>query len=302
MSPGIYDIAAELYHADPCPEPSLSASVAQLLLEKSPAHAREAHPKLNPDFKADHNANFDLGKAAHAIFLEADRSTIEVIDATSYQTKAAKAARDAAYAAGKTPLKIDDYEKAEAICQAIRAQIEHHPEAAEAFDGGAAEMTWAWKDQGMWCRARPDWTTTRGDVWDLKISGIDGPNAWQRHAFDMNYDLRAGFYRRGMANFGHTGNKYYFLVADAKPPHAIFVAGFTPAALAMADAKAHWAVTVWRWCIENNRWPGYPSQTIYVDPPPWVGARWEEAKERLADPDYYKRMIEWQAPLEETSS
>ena len=41
---GIYTLSAEAYHADPCPEPSLSASIANVLLQRSPAHARIQHP------------------------------------------------------------------------------------------------------------------------------------------------------------------------------------------------------------------------------------------------------------------
>ena len=45
------DISAEAYHADPAPEPSLSSSVAKILVNLSPAHARIAHPRLNPDYR-----------------------------------------------------------------------------------------------------------------------------------------------------------------------------------------------------------------------------------------------------------
>ena len=45
-TPGIYEIPATEYHADPCPEPSLSASVARTLIDRSPLHAWMKHPKL----------------------------------------------------------------------------------------------------------------------------------------------------------------------------------------------------------------------------------------------------------------
>jgi hypothetical protein len=52
--PGIYlDVAANDYHADPCPAPSFTQSIAKVLLEKSPAHARLAHPRLCPPVAAD---------------------------------------------------------------------------------------------------------------------------------------------------------------------------------------------------------------------------------------------------------
>jgi hypothetical protein len=32
--PGVYDIPAEQYHADPCPQPSLSAAIRLYVLER----------------------------------------------------------------------------------------------------------------------------------------------------------------------------------------------------------------------------------------------------------------------------
>jgi hypothetical protein len=48
LTAGIHDTTAVDYHADPCPEPSLSAHIAALLCARSPRHAWAAHPKLNP--------------------------------------------------------------------------------------------------------------------------------------------------------------------------------------------------------------------------------------------------------------
>ena len=41
------------YHADPAPEPSLSRSLAHTLLTRSPRHAWQAHPRLNPAWLPD---------------------------------------------------------------------------------------------------------------------------------------------------------------------------------------------------------------------------------------------------------
>src|SRR5262245_50563917 len=68
--PGIYDIPLAEYLADPCPAPSLSASIAHILLSQSPRHAWEAHPRLNPHYEPEEAEAFDLGTAAHAYLLE----------------------------------------------------------------------------------------------------------------------------------------------------------------------------------------------------------------------------------------
>ena len=44
MRTGIFTIPAADYHADPCEVPSLSASIASLLVNRSPFHAWSAIP------------------------------------------------------------------------------------------------------------------------------------------------------------------------------------------------------------------------------------------------------------------
>src|SRR6266571_488600 len=71
MTPGIYTLTAEQYHADPAPTASLSSSVASILLDQSPLHAWLAHPRLNHSYvREDANSRFDLGSAAHMMLLE----------------------------------------------------------------------------------------------------------------------------------------------------------------------------------------------------------------------------------------
>ena len=50
MKPGIYGMSEDCYHADPADAPSLSASIAKILIAETPLHAWTAHPKLNPNF------------------------------------------------------------------------------------------------------------------------------------------------------------------------------------------------------------------------------------------------------------
>src|SRR4051812_46850041 len=89
------DVPEADYHADPCVTPSLTRSLATVLCQRSPAHAWAANPRLNPDCKRTDQANFDLGTAAHEVFL-GGQSTVELIYADDYRTKDAKILRDQA--------------------------------------------------------------------------------------------------------------------------------------------------------------------------------------------------------------
>ena len=72
-APGLYRMAAAAYHADPAPAPSLSSSLARLIVGHSPAHAKEAHPRLTLD---------PIGPESKAIDRGADYSTMQIIRAS----------------------------------------------------------------------------------------------------------------------------------------------------------------------------------------------------------------------------
>lgn len=303
--PGVYDLDAPTYHGDPCPAPSLSSSVAKLLLDRSPRHAWLAHPRLNPDAEPRRSRAFDLGSAAHAIILRSGEQ-LEVIDADSYRTKAAQEDRDAAYAAGKIPVLAAEREAAYAMAAAARAQLARHQEANDAFLAGRPEQTLIWQEGEVWCRAKLDWLPLGGNVfYDYKSTGGSAnPDQWgTRQLFDLGFDIQAAFYCRGIARvLGIERPHFRFVVQEDEPPYALSVVELTPAAGDMADRKVEAAIGWWRWCLRTGKWPGYPARVAYVDPPAWAENRWIERENRealIADAggDLRKLMLEWQAPL-----
>ena len=274
---GIHDqIAASEYHADPAERPSLSASVADLLLRRTPYHAWQAHPRLNLNHEPDHDLKFNLGTALHTALLGGE--SIVLVAAETYHTKAAKTARDAAHEAGKTPLLAPQYEAVMAAVEAVRKQIGAHRDLGL---HGKAEQTIIWDEEGVLCRCRPDWLQQSepdlvpDSIIDLKFTATS-PHGWEKHAWNMGYDLRAGFYRRALHTLLGTEVDYKFLNVESKPPHRIFVTGLTPGAMELADAKAARAISRWRRCLETDSWPAWRTETYYYDPPPWEVAAWEQ--------------------------
>ena len=149
LTQGFYaEVHASEYHADPCPEPSLSSSVARVLIERSPAHARLMHPRLNKDHKPQSTTTaMQIGSAVHSVVLDNTWSFIEWVDAANWRTKAARAAKSEAEADGRIPLLIGLRPQIEAMVSELRP---HLPE------GFLPEVTLVWKDHGIWCRARAD--------------------------------------------------------------------------------------------------------------------------------------------------
>lgn len=283
MSGQILSVDASLYHADDLggETPSLSASLAHTLLTYSPAHARAQHPKLNPDFKDEYDAKFDLGTAVHAMLLEG-RDIVEPIEAENWRTKDAKAARDEARANGKVPLLEGDYGDALEMVESAMLQIARFDASPGLLLDGAAEQTLVWEEQGVLCRSRLDWL--RDDfraIDDLKTTRRSAnPDGFSRVLFDMGYDMKAAFYLRGVKAITGVDAVFRWIVVEPKAPYALSVLTPGPDVLALADAKVDKAIRVWRDCLERNHWQGYPQQVCTVELPPWEEPRWMEREAR----------------------
>src|SRR5262245_60670140 len=137
---GVHSISADAYHIDPCPSPSLSASIAKLLSSRTPLHAWYAHPRLNPAYEVDTDQKFDIGTACHSLILN-DPRIFHIVDADDWRTKDAKAQRDEARAAGKVPLLALQWKRVNDMCLSARTQLDRHEEAFRAFTDGEPERT-----------------------------------------------------------------------------------------------------------------------------------------------------------------
>jgi hypothetical protein len=308
MRAGIHQMPRQLYDADPCEAPSLSASVAKILLAKSPRHAWLAHPRLNPNYEPEDRREFDLGSAVHALALGEAHRMVE-IPAENYRTKAAQEARDAAIQAGRVPALPHQIAQARAILRALHAQLPFTEEARGAFTGGKAEHVAIWQDGGAWCRARIDWMPSDGNViYDLKTTGaVANPEQWVRSLYDQGGDVQAAFYLRGMEALTGKPWHFRFVVVETEPPHGLSVIALNGEAEAIARAKADHAVRAWAWCLANRRWPGYPRATAYVQAPAWEVQRHEarltnEEIARDAGRALIEQMIEWQSPIAEEAA
>lgn len=288
-APGFYpDLSEDDYHGDPCPAPSLSSTVARTLIDRSPLHAWTAHPRLNPNHQPIEKKALDFGSAAHMLVLGKGRD-IEVLDFESYRSNAAKAVRDAANEAGKTPILAADFARAEEMAEEFFRQITYVPLAAEAFgSGGASEVAFVWRDGGTWCRGKADRLLTKGGgslLVDYKTTSASAhPQAVSRRLYDMGQDFQLAFYRRGIQAL--TGDKRFsalLLTQEIEPPYALSVMTLDEATWEVAEQKVTTAILTWEACLKSGKWPGYPSQVGTAELPPWIENAWLDQRDRLRD-------------------
>jgi PDDEXK-like domain of unknown function (DUF3799) len=274
-SPGIYTIPHAEYHADCCPTPSLSSSVAKVLLRQSPAHAAMMHPKLNPSYVNSESSRFDLGTICHALLLEDDSSRLVTIEADDWRTKAAKEARDAARAEGRIPILVKQAAHLLKMVGTARDFLRNSELGDFRFQ---AERTIAWQDNGIWCRARPDWLSDGRDlILDYKTCDDASPDSFIRQIGRMSYDLQAAFYLRGLQAVGSSAT-FVFLAQEIEIPYACSLVALSNSYLELAAAKAERAVRTWSYCLKSGDWHGYTNKILYADPPSWAMAEHERAE------------------------
>lgn len=305
-APGVYELSAEEYHADPCPEPSLSAGCGKALIRLSPAHAMASHPRLAKLPIRENKTTFDIGTAAHAMLLHEDRRMF-VHDGDSWRGKAADL-RDAAYERGEVPMLVEQFDRVREMVELCRAQLAEH-EAHGAFDlsAGVAERTVVWREGDVWCRCKPDflpWPMVEGSiVYDYKSTAASAhPDAWGgKTMWGIGADFGAAFYLRGLRKvFGLQNLRYRFVVQEQKPPHALCVVELDQRSLASAENEVERAIETWRQCLRDDVWPGYPTRVCYVSLPAWEEARRLDRNEREPiTPEMMRAVVDWQRPIPE---
>lgn len=271
---GLVAMPADQYHADPCKEPSLSASIAHLLVSKSPAHAWLVHPRLGGK-RRKATREMSHGTLVHALLLDTVEDSIAIIDADSYRSKAAQEERAAAEIDGKTPVLAKDFAAAKTTCVAVMEQL---------LDlgirlTGVSEIAAFWQERAddgrmIQCRGMLDHLIMQdGIIYDLKTCRSAHPEAIRKHIEAYGYDIQATAYTRAIEQIhpelaGRVEYKWLFLESDE--PHCITPA--EPAGTMQQLGALRWAraVNTWAQCTASNEWPPYVRDTARIEASKWA--------------------------------
>jgi hypothetical protein len=276
--PGIYrGVDPAHYHADPCPEPSLTQSVAKILLEQSPLHAWTAHPRLNPEFERDEDKKFDLGNVAHTLLLGRGKDFV-IVPFEDWRTKAAQEARAGAHGAGKVAILKHQLDQAVDMVEAGNEQIGRH-EDCDAFTVGDPEVTICWQEDGIWFRSLIDFLhSDLCTVDDYKTSVFSmAPHVIGLRAEAAGWHLQAAFIERGLDvldpdNRGR--RRFRFVAQETAKPYALNVMHMDEHWLTMGRKQVATAIHLWRKCMESGKWPAYPPKGIVPEFPGYKEKLW----------------------------
>lgn len=258
MTPGIYQMDAAAYHADPCPAPSLSAGMINDMMT-APARCYFNSRRLNPGYiQPEDDGKFTIGSVSHVMFLEPDQAeaAVVVVEADDWRTKDAKAARKDAADSGKTAILRRQWEQV----LAARASFMADPFIARAFTAGKPELSMFWQHHtGIWCRARPDWIPDNGAyLCDYKATANADPQNFGRHAYNLGYHRRAAWYLDGYkAITGTDPAHYWFVNQEPKAPFLTSVTELDMQAIEAGRMENERAAVRFARCLDAGHWPGY---------------------------------------------
>lgn len=272
--PGVYnDIPEDVYHSDPVPGGSLTASSAKDLLPPScPAVFRHKRDNPKPPTPA-----MEQGTAAHTLILGTGAQPVEV-EADSWRAKDTREQGDQIRAEGGVPLLTKDYVRVHAMAAAIA----DHAEAAALLDPGSGdpEQTLIARDPWTYVtlRGRADWLRHDSLV-DYKTTTNVSLHALSKTVEDYKWQLQAAWYRRMsvLAGWFDEMPPFRFICQEKEAPYLVRVIELDDEALMVGDALMRKAIDTYVECATADYWPAHPQQIETIGLPGWASHRYMSA-------------------------
>lgn len=289
MTARILNVSVDEYHRDPCETPSLSTSLAKVLLDKSPRHAYAAHPRMG-GLRREPTASMDRGTLGHRLLLGKGAEIAELPFA-DYRTAAAKEQREVALQRGLIPVLSHALAEAREMAEVHRAGL-----AAYGVDLtlGESEVAFAWNervfcsDATIQARCMMDHVNVRdGVIFDVKVVASAHPDVVAKNMSTYGYDIQHASYTSCLRSYRPEcagRERMVFLFCEAEAPYV--VQPYVPDGQFRALGQARWdrAVRVWHECMKSGRWPGYSDEVATVSPAMWALNREMSASEGESSP------------------
>lgn len=283
---GLYtDIEAVDYHLDPAPEPSISNSLMDPLLTKTPRDFAWGHPRrqeLVPGWTADPEARkatiaMVRGDVVHQLALGKGRG-YAVGEFKDWRTKAAQAFKEEAEEDGLTPIIQEKFEEAQVLAEIVREAIKRALDGAD-YQTEVVFMYQEMTDFGpIWVRGMMDvYCPERAIILDPKITAQLYDGKIERHALNMGWDRQAALYQRAIGLiFPELAGRVTFgdVLVNPDPPHVSRL--WAPERMWIGSSARQCLMAFERYgeCFSRKVWPGFPGNKIERGPMP----AWEDKR------------------------
>jgi len=271
------------YHADPCPTPSFSSSVANTLLIATEEEAFIDSKRLNPNHKPRKSDPMDFGKLAHGRVLFGDRGGFEVAPFGAWQSNDAKAAKKDIQSRGLVAFNEGDTDQAKILDlknmeDALHNQLNAHRDYPGLMMKGKPEQSgFALDEDGLWNRARFDWLDENYPdiIADYKTTGHDFGRWEKNELWSEGKFIQNPHYRHVYDLITGKKSKFVWVVQKTKSPYHIKVFEIDESFMQEVEARYDMARQKFIHCLKTERWRGQPPYTVHSCPPSWTVQGWE---------------------------
>lgn len=261
--PGIYlGIPEEVYHGH-------ELSVSRSLLVKhavTSAHALDYMTKNQASTKA-----MRRGTAFDTLLLEPDKfdERFHVFpEGIQFRSNADKAIRDEAFAkyGEDRCIKYELMQEAKQMVAATLTDDDAYDLLRNTNGWPQVSVLFVHDATGLLCRCRIDWLTETGVVCDIKSD--KDPSKFSFSIRDYHLHVQFAMYHYALGLFGIEPKEFVALVQNNTAPivaPAYYLIGGDTMALGWDDFEKY--IHRHKWCLDNDRWPGYTDKPTVVDLP-----------------------------------
>ena len=198
------------------------------------------------------------------------RYAVSIYD--EFRTKESKSWRDEMEASGKSVIKIDQLDAANAQLKAIV----NKPEALALISGAQFQVAFRhdtafpFASKGL-IDILPDDNETIVDLKTCVPSALESKRSLARHVFDFGYHIQAGAYCDGLAiASGIERTQFKFIFVTSKPPFRVAVVSLPFPAISYGADLYRAGAKRFAECMERNYWPSIWDGEIEIDLPEYA--------------------------------
>jgi len=156
--------------------------------------------------------------------------------------------------------------------QAMVAVLAKKPRAMELLQAeGVAQPSGLFKDPmyDFYWKVNPDFIVFGDAVVEYKTAASAGEDAFSKQIGNLGYDIQAGINQLGTGVITGIDHRYLWIVQEKEPPYDAMVYQAEEELLEAARHRMRKIAAFYSWCLENDDWPGYPDEIVYIGLKPW---------------------------------